>query len=90
MKNKKEFVKIYLLNHVDMWALKEDYKESWLIDKPFSWLHDNGIVFKHFYKHAKKAVELAGYKYPSSNRTLLTVLDVQKEIINNHRYFLTS
>ena len=85
MKNKKEFTKEYLASRVDFLALNKEYKNSWLVSKPNSWLYGNGIVSKYFnYKLLKEAIGKAGYKYPESERTWNTILDIQKELINEY------
>lgn len=85
MKNKKEFVKSYLYNRVNFKSLKSEYENSWLVNKPKSWFYGNGIVSKHFnHSLVSEAIEKAGYKYPNSDRTWLTIIEIQKELIDKY------
>ena len=87
--SKKQMIRRYLLDNVDLFALKRDYHDSWLIKKPFNWLYNSGIVSTHFnYTLMKKAIEYAGYKYPDSDRTWLTAIEARNEIIEENYYFL--
>ena len=87
--SKKQAIRRYLLDNVDLYALKRDYQASWLIKKPFDWLYINGIVSAHFnHTIMSKAIEYAGYKFPRSDRTWLTAIDVRNEIIEENYYFL--
>ena len=85
VKNKKKFVKDYLSTRVDFDGLKKEYANSWLASKPKSWFYGNGIISKYFTFHLlKEAIEKANYKYPESDRTWLTILDIQKELLNEY------
>lgn len=79
--NKKQIAKKYLREHVDFAGLAYEWKHSWLASKPKEWLFTNGLTFQYFYEHQKKAIEVAGYKYPDSDRTLLTMDDIKRELI---------
>lgn len=78
---KRAIAKKYLRENVDFEGLRYEWKNSWLADKPKEWLFSNGLVFSYFYDHEKKAVEIAGYKYPSSERTWETMRTIEKELI---------
>lgn len=84
MTNKKKIMKDYLAKNVDFDGLVMEYKDSWIATKPKSWLYGNGMVNKYFYEPTKKAMEVAGYKYPDSDRTWNTALDVQRELIDEY------
>lgn len=85
MVNKKKIAKEYLRTRVDFEALKKEYKNSWLINKPHTWLYGNGIVSMYFtHKLITEAIEKAGYKYPESDRTWATILDIQRELLNEY------
>lgn len=79
--NKKAQVKNYLRDNVDFAGFKADVKNSWLANRPISELRYNGVTSKYFYEKSKEAVNLAGYKYPESDRTWLTVDGVIAELI---------
>lgn len=79
--NKKAQVKNYLRENVDFTGFKAEVKNSWLANRPISELRYNGVTSKYFYEKSKEAVKLAGYKYPESDRTWLTVNDVIAELI---------
>ena len=84
-KNKKKIVKDYLSTRVDFDGLKKEYSASWLSSKPKSWLYGNGIISKYFtFNLLKEAIEKADYKYPESDRTWLTILDIQEELLNEY------
>ncbi|MDT2783124.1 hypothetical protein P7G87_00285 [Enterococcus asini] len=79
--SKKQIAKKYLREHVDFAGLTHEWKHSWLSSKPKSWLFTNGLSFQYFYAHQKKAIEVAGYKHPHSDRTWLTMNAIQRELI---------
>ena len=88
-KNKKKFVKDYLSTRVDFASLKKEYSSSWLASKPTSWLYGNGIISKYFtFNLLKEAIEKAGYKYPESDRTWLTILEIQEELLNEYVLYI--
>lgn len=79
--SKKAKVKNYLRKNVDFTGFKAEVQNSWLASRPISELKYNGVTNKYFYEKSKEAVKLAGYKYPESDRTCLTVNDVIAELI---------
>lgn len=78
---KKEIMKRYLAERVDFEGLRNDVKNSWLKDRPKSEIPYNGITGKYFYKLGEEAIKVAGYKFPDSDRTYLTLFEVTKELI---------
>ena len=85
MKNKKKFVKDYLSTRVDFEAMKKEYANAWLSNKPKSWFYGDGIIPKYFtIDLIREATEKAGYKYSESDTTWLTILDIEWELINEY------
>lgn len=87
---KKQIMKDYFIENVDFSSLKESYNDSWLLNKPFSWLYQNGIVGAHFFKHTKQAMQVAGYVYPDNDRNHETAHAVTIEILNDMQHYLRS
>lgn len=81
---KKEIMKRYLAERVDFDGLRNDVKNSWLKDRPKSEIPYNGITGKYFGKFDEEAIKAAGYKFPDSDRTYLTLFDVTKELIHEN------
>jgi len=81
MTPKQKIVKEYLENNVNFSKLQQRKNESWLKNKHRSWLYNNGIAFTEFYEYEKKAIILAGYKYPNSDRTWTTVQGIREKLI---------
>lgn len=85
---KKNELKKYLSERVNFNGLYDEWQDSWLVDKPKEWLYSNGLVQKYFnYDLIMKGLEEVGYKYPSSDRTWKTIIDIRKELIDE-RIFL--
>ena len=85
MTSKKQLLKIFLEKEVNFNQLQADYNNSWFRNMSRDWLYDNGIVSGHFNATLiKKAIEYAGYIYPSSDRTWRTVLEVQRELVDEY------
>ena len=79
---KKSVVKKYLKNKIDFQNLKTEWQNSWLKDKPKSWLLSNGLASKYCnHDLMAQAIEQAEYKNKHSDRTWQTVEDVRNELI---------
>lgn len=78
---KKEIMKKYLAERVDFEGLRNDVKNSWLKDRSKSEIPYNGITGKYFDKLSEEAIKVAGYKFPDSDRTCLTLFEVTRDLI---------
>lgn len=79
--NKKQIAKQYIKNHVDFIGLKRDIKNSWIKTHSAELLSGNGLIFNYFYDIELKAIEVANYKYPKSDRTWETITSIRIELL---------
>ena len=79
---KKFIAKKYLRDRIDFQCLKTDWKNSWIKDKPIEYLFYNGLASKYCnYELMSAAIEKAGYKHKTADRTWQTIIDARNELI---------
>lgn len=86
---KKNLLRKYLLDNVDISELQRRYNDSWLKGSDYSRsLAHNGMTSAVFTYDIKcKAIEFAGYVHDKSDRTWSTVNDVVTELVNEYIKF---
>ena len=89
MMTKKNLLRKYLLDNVDISELQRKYNDSWLKGSKYSRsLAYNGMTSTVFTYDIKcKAIEFAGYVHDKSDRTWSTVNDVVSELVNEYINF---
>lgn len=85
--SKKQVAKQYIIDNTDWESLKKAYQNSWLVEKPFNWLLDNGIVVAHTPK-IKDVIAVAGYKHTESDSTWERVIELRREVIQERAFYL--
>ena len=86
---KKNLLRKYLLDNVDISELQRSYDASWLKGSEYSrTLAYNGMTSAVFtYDIQCKAIKFAGYVYEDSDRTWSTVQDVVSELVDEYINF---